>query len=158
VCEPGFGALAWWQVSRALGGNSLSWVYVFEWPFFGAYAVVLWWRIVHDQQLMPERLARAVASPATTAGAAELETTTDVADAVNEAAADRDGGRASPASLAAAGGRAASESLAATDRTGRRRSHRGRRGEDRAREEERELAAYNRYLAALNAEDPPKRW
>ena len=27
-----------WQVSRAVGGNSLSWAYVAEWPVLGAYA------------------------------------------------------------------------------------------------------------------------
>ena len=42
-------AMCWWQVTRALGGNDLSWAYVFEWPFFGGYAVFLWWRLVHEQ-------------------------------------------------------------------------------------------------------------
>ena len=37
-----------WQLSRALGGNSLSWAYVFEWPLFAAYAVYMWWRFVHE--------------------------------------------------------------------------------------------------------------
>ena len=46
---PGFGALAWWQTTRALDGNTLSWMYVFEWPFFAAYAVFMWWKIVHEQ-------------------------------------------------------------------------------------------------------------
>lgn len=49
VVLPSFGALAWWQVDRALSGNSLSWMYVFEWPFFGAYAVYMWWRIIHER-------------------------------------------------------------------------------------------------------------
>ena len=34
---PGCVALTWWQAARALGGNSLSWVYTFEWPIFGVY-------------------------------------------------------------------------------------------------------------------------
>ena len=37
------GTAAWWQVHRALGGNGLSWLYVFEWPAFSAVAVWLWW-------------------------------------------------------------------------------------------------------------------
>jgi hypothetical protein len=37
-----------WQVARALGGNTLSWAYVFEWPAFGAYAVLMWWKLVHE--------------------------------------------------------------------------------------------------------------
>ncbi len=40
---------AWWQTSRALGGNSLSWAYAFEWPCFAVYAVVLWWKLLHDE-------------------------------------------------------------------------------------------------------------
>ena len=27
-------SLGWWQLERALSGNTLSWVYTFEWPFF----------------------------------------------------------------------------------------------------------------------------
>ena len=48
VLLPGFGTLAWWQTSRALDGNTLSWVYAFEWPFFAAYAVFMWWKILHE--------------------------------------------------------------------------------------------------------------
>ena len=48
IVVPAFLALCLWQVSRALGGNSLSWAYVFEWPIFAAYAVYMWWRFVHE--------------------------------------------------------------------------------------------------------------
>jgi hypothetical protein len=48
VVVPAFLALCLWQISRALGGNSLSWAYVFEWPLFAAYAVYMWWRFVHE--------------------------------------------------------------------------------------------------------------
>lgn len=48
VVLPLFGWAAWWQLHRALGGNTLSWAYTFEWPFFGLYAVLTWWRLVHD--------------------------------------------------------------------------------------------------------------
>ena len=43
-----FLALAWWQLHRALSGNTLSWFYTFEWPFFAAYAVYMWWKLIHD--------------------------------------------------------------------------------------------------------------
>lgn len=49
VAVPAFLALFWWQVDRVRQGNTLSWAYVFEWPFFTAYAVYLWWKLVHDQ-------------------------------------------------------------------------------------------------------------
>jgi LmbE family N-acetylglucosaminyl deacetylase len=52
----GFLALGWWQLQRALDGNSLSWAYTFEWPFFAGYAVFVWWRLVHevDDEATPE--------------------------------------------------------------------------------------------------------
>lgn len=37
---------AWWQIQRALSGNGLSWLYVFEWPAFAVIAVWLWWVLV----------------------------------------------------------------------------------------------------------------
>ena len=49
VVIPGCLALGTWQVLRALGGNSLSWAYVFEWPLFAGYAVYMWWRLVHER-------------------------------------------------------------------------------------------------------------
>jgi hypothetical protein len=48
----------WWQVDRALGGNGLSWAYVFEWPFFAAYAAFTWHR------LRRERTSRSSRRPA----------------------------------------------------------------------------------------------
>ncbi len=48
VVVPAFLALCAWQITRALGGNSLSWAYVFEWPIFAGYAVYMWWRFVHE--------------------------------------------------------------------------------------------------------------
>jgi DNA-binding transcriptional regulator of glucitol operon len=45
---PAFMALCVWQIYRAVGGNSLSWAYVFEWPLFAGYAVYMWWRFVHE--------------------------------------------------------------------------------------------------------------
>jgi hypothetical protein len=47
---PGCAALCWWQVTRALSGNTLSWAYVFEWPIFGGYAVFMWWKLIHDHR------------------------------------------------------------------------------------------------------------
>ncbi len=50
VLLPIFSIMAYWQLSRALSGNSLSWVYTFEWPFFGFYAIFLWWKLIHEDQ------------------------------------------------------------------------------------------------------------
>jgi len=40
--------LGWWQLTRALSGNTLSWAYTIEWPFFGGYAVFMWWKLLHE--------------------------------------------------------------------------------------------------------------
>ena len=37
----------WFELSRALGGNALSWAYVFEWPLLGTFAVYMWWQLLH---------------------------------------------------------------------------------------------------------------
>ncbi len=42
--------LGWWQLNVALSGNTLSWVYTFEWPMFAVYAVYMWWRLLHDDR------------------------------------------------------------------------------------------------------------
>ena len=55
VVVTAFVLLARWQVHRALSGNSLSWAYAFEWPFFALYAVYMWWKLLHDEE--PDRRA-----------------------------------------------------------------------------------------------------
>lgn len=72
VVVAGCAALGWWQFSRAVGGNSLSWVYTFEWPFFAAYAVYMWWKLLHEP-VGEERSASA--SPSDAAPATETSST-----------------------------------------------------------------------------------
>jgi len=49
----------WFEVRRALGGNGLSWAYVFEWPLFAAFAVYMWWNVLHgDRAVRRRRVAR----------------------------------------------------------------------------------------------------
>ena len=38
------------ELMRALGGNELSWAYVFEWPLFGAYAVYMWRKLLAGER------------------------------------------------------------------------------------------------------------
>jgi hypothetical protein len=38
------------EVRRALGGNELSWAYVFEWPMFAVFAVYMWWTTLHQSR------------------------------------------------------------------------------------------------------------
>ena len=134
IFVPGCVALTWWQVSRALGGNTLSWVYTFEWPIFGAYAIYMWWKLVHD---VPAAGAPARDGPV----AEEPARDRPVADpSLQSAGTDDDGRQAGDDGRQAGddGGRAGP----GTDET----------------DEDDELAAYNRYLADLNASGRQKRW
>lgn len=44
ICVPAFCI----EISRAVGGNTLSWVYVVEWPILGGYAIYMWRRLLRD--------------------------------------------------------------------------------------------------------------
>ena len=42
--------LFFFELSRALGGNTLSWAYVVEWPVLGAYAIFMWRRLLQQER------------------------------------------------------------------------------------------------------------
>ena len=46
VCAVGFAV----ELQRGLDGHLPAWVYVLEWPLFGAAGAFLWWRLMHDEQ------------------------------------------------------------------------------------------------------------
>ena len=33
------------ELTRALGGHTFSWMYVFEWPLFAGFALYMWWNL-----------------------------------------------------------------------------------------------------------------
>ncbi|MFX0591998.1 hypothetical protein [Melissospora conviva] len=39
-----FLGLGWWQVTRAAGGNAISWGYALEWPVFAGFVIYMWIR------------------------------------------------------------------------------------------------------------------
>ena len=41
--------LTWWQATRALSGNTLSYVYSLEWPLLAGVVVYMWWDLLHDR-------------------------------------------------------------------------------------------------------------
>lgn len=43
------------ELRRALGGNSLSWAYVVEWPVLGGYGVYVWRRLIKERRGLPDR-------------------------------------------------------------------------------------------------------
>jgi integral membrane protein len=69
IVAPGCAVAGWWQATRALAGNGLSWFYSIEWPVFAILAIWGWWYLIHED---PEVYAArrwfrrgAEASPAT---------------------------------------------------------------------------------------------
>lgn len=144
IVIPGCVALCVWQVDRALGGNELSWAYVFEWPAFAAYGVFVWWKLVHERPDEEQPAAAVVASTAAAAAGPDRGSPAPSAGAATSAAAP--GEAAGPA----AAGPAAASAGAGPDS--------GAEPEGGAGGADEELAAYNRYLAELDASGIRKRW
>jgi hypothetical protein len=44
---PGCFAAGWFELTRALGGREIAWVYTFEWPLYGVAGLYMWRRIWH---------------------------------------------------------------------------------------------------------------
>jgi integral membrane protein len=93
IVAPACVVAGWWQATRALSGNELSWVYSIEWPLFALVAIGGWWHLVHED---PEAYrARKVRSPHVdevaigTASAGSATTAGRVADGPSDRAAAR---------------------------------------------------------------------
>jgi hypothetical protein len=124
-----FAWLTWWQLGRALAGNTLSWAYTFEWPLFAGYALYVWWQLIHDQTTA---VTRRVLSSSSEAGVSE----------------DDD----KPPGWALSGGRRKNVAIAASSAVEGETTAHGERFTPQTPEEAAELAQYNRYLAELNAD------
>ncbi len=48
ILGPGCLLAGWWQVTRAMEGNTLSYLYSVEWPIFAILAFVGWWQLIHE--------------------------------------------------------------------------------------------------------------
>ena len=46
---------AWWQVGRAVQGNSLSFLYSIEWPVFGVLGVLGWYAMLNVEKVTEEQ-------------------------------------------------------------------------------------------------------
>ena len=57
ICIPAFII----EVFRALGGNDLSWAYVFEWPLLGIYAIYMWRKLLLEERGVVKEKKRTVA-------------------------------------------------------------------------------------------------
>lgn len=45
--------LGWWQLGRGEAGNTLSWGYTAEWPFFALCVLFMWYKMA-EHELYPE--------------------------------------------------------------------------------------------------------
>jgi len=75
IVAPGCAVAGWWQATRALAGNALSWVYSVEWPIFALLAIAGWWHLVHEdpaayraRKAEPDRLSIGPGSPGSVPG------------------------------------------------------------------------------------------
>ncbi len=48
IWVPGCLIAGWWQVTVALSGDHLAYLYSVEWPVFALFGTVFWWHLVHD--------------------------------------------------------------------------------------------------------------
>jgi hypothetical protein len=48
IWVPGCAVAAWWQVTVAMSGDNLGWLYAVEWPVFAVLGVLGWWQLIHD--------------------------------------------------------------------------------------------------------------
>jgi hypothetical protein len=132
VWFPGCFVAMWWQVTVALGGNALGWLYAIEWPVFAVFGVIGWWQLVHDdeQTVRARRWGVRTSSPAS-------EVKTAVADNAPAPAAVTEVELPGP--------------LQPFEPAAIRAIH-------RAEQEDDELAAYNAYLARLATTGGRKSW
>ena len=72
------------EVLRAIGGNTLSWAYVFEWPIFAAFALYMWWNLLHgtdgSRRSSDRRRGRAGSADVTSAPGGQDAAASDDAD------------------------------------------------------------------------------
>ena len=146
VLLPAFLWLTDWQYHRAISGNSLSWAYVVLWPCFAVYAVYTWWNLVQDQVARQEGRTRDGAPVAS--GPARPSTGPQTGPS---GAPTHHEGR--PPGWALTGGRKRNVAIAAAAPIDVAAGGKGERFVAQTPEEAARLAEYNRYLAALSAED-----
>lgn len=70
---PGCLLAGWWQVTRALDGNGLSYLYSVEWPCFALVGIWVWWVQIHtDPETVGARAQRRMQDARARAGIAPV--------------------------------------------------------------------------------------
>jgi hypothetical protein len=62
---PGCLVAGWWQVTVALSGNDIGYLYSVEWPIFAVLGVFGWWQLIHetDEEILARKLLRHAPRP-----------------------------------------------------------------------------------------------
>jgi hypothetical protein len=58
------------ELSRALSGHDIAWVYTVEWPVFAIFGVYMWWQLYHEHKAEAKARATGTERPVR-GGAAE---------------------------------------------------------------------------------------
>ncbi len=61
------------ELWRALDGHTFSWMYVFEWPLFAAFAIYMWWNLLHGHDRVRRPAGASPTDPRSTAPDEDLE-------------------------------------------------------------------------------------
>ncbi len=69
VAVPGCLAAGAFELSRALGGNELSWLYAAEWPMYAGLGLYVWRRLVRESQAAGRPAVEGASSTAPTPSA-----------------------------------------------------------------------------------------
>ena len=155
----------WWQVHRAMQGNTLSYLYSVEWPAFVVVAGIGWWQMVRDtpediegrRRFREQMRAASAEVVARTLPRSALAISADSRESSNRALG---AGGPTPAQLSSGIGPAVDagelvreeSSLAELEEQARLLAPEG----DAAPSDE--LTDYNRYLALLAVKGKPKTW
>lgn len=59
-----------WQFHRAIGGNTLSWAYTFEWPIFAVLGGFFWGKTILDEWRGPDYVSKKARAKAAAAAPA----------------------------------------------------------------------------------------
>jgi hypothetical protein len=152
---------AWWQVHRAMAGNTLSYLYSVEWPAFVVVAGIGWWQMFHDTPAdIAERKAHHARVRAATAQVV-ARTLPRSALALTVDSDDAGTGRAIDAAVQAPQLTEAAATPLPAMLAGRVPVLPGGPDADLLADEDQptdELAAYNRYLALLAVRGRAKTW
>jgi hypothetical protein len=81
------------ELSRALSGHDIAWVYTVEWPLFGVFGVYMWWQLYREQKAEARTRAASMNAPGASGDAEDhaLAPNTGSSSAATSAGATRAG-------------------------------------------------------------------